>query len=278
MHYRHAYHAGNFADVFKHVLLCGLLQALNRKDKPWCYLETHAGAGIYELDSAAAGKTEEWQDGIARLGGLDYPPEPLKAFLKIALAQPLRYPGSPLFAQALAREGDRLVLCEKVADVQAQLSVHVQAELHLRDGYEAHGLLPPKEKRGLILVDPPFEARDEFVRVSDFLKKAVARFSNGVYAVWYPLKNRHEAERFLRRVQRDCGRPLLNIEFDNGAAAEGQMRGCGLLVVNPPFQFAGDMEPALKLLVRKLAQGPRARYVAQELSGEPLQTKPARSK
>ena len=260
MHYRHAYHAGNFADVFKHILLVGLLQALNRKDKPWCYLDTHAGAGRYDLDSAAAGKTAEWEGGIGRLRGLKNAPEPLAGFLKIVGAKTTRYPGSPLFAEALMRPGDRLVLCEKEPEVYEQLKSTLHAEIHQRAGYGAHGLVPPKEKRGLILIDPPFEARDEFTRASEFLAKACARFSNGVYALWYPLKNRHEAERFLRRVQRDIAQPLLNIAFENGAPGEGQMRACGLLVVNPPFQFEREIEPALKILVRELAQGPRAQY------------------
>ena len=262
MHYRHAYHAGNFADVFKHVLLVGLLQAQNRKDKPWCYLDTHAGAGRYDLNSAAAGKTAEWEDGIGRLRGLPGAPEPLKSFLDIVGPKTTRYPGSPVFAQALMRAGvgDRLVLCEKVPEVCADLKSLMRAEIHERDGYGAHGLLPPREKRGLILIDPPFEARDEFVQVSDFLVKACTRFETGVYAVWYPLKNRHEAERFLRRCQRTIARPQLTISFENGAPGEGQMRACGLHIVNPPFQFAQGIEPALKVLTRELAQGPRAAY------------------
>ena len=262
MHYRHAYHAGNFADVFKHVLLCGLLQAIARKDKPWMYLETHAGAGLYDLSGEAAGKTAEWRDGIGRLKDVREGPEALMSFMACVRAQKAqRYPGSPLFAQASGQP--RLVLCEKVPEVWFDLKSRISAEIHQRDGYEAHALLPPKEKRGLILVDPPFEARDEFERISGFLGHAVERFRSGVYAVWYPLKNRHEAQRFLRRCQRDLPVPALNIEFENGAAGEGQMRACGLLILNPPFRFAQDMEPALKVLVKKLAQGPRARHEFQ---------------
>lgn len=266
VHYQHRYHAGNFADVFKHVLLCGLLAALNRKDKPWCYVETHAGAGTYDLADEAAGRTAEYADGIARIAHLSKAPEPLAGFLKI-IADANRdgglrhYPGSPQFARAFARTQDRLVLCEKMPEIADQLRLAMGRDarlaVHQRDGYEAHALLPPAEKRGLVLIDPPFERGDEFGAAGEFLLKALGRFANGVYAAWYPVKNRYEAQRFLRRMQRDLTRPALNFEFDNGAPGKGQMRACGLLVVNPPFRFDPEMQPALNLLVRELAQGPK---------------------
>ena len=194
MHYQHAYHAGNFADVFKHVLLCGLLAALGRKDKPWCFFDTHAGAGDYDLAGEGATRTGEWRDGIGRLADVAGAPEMVVDFLRIALAAPGRYPGSPLFACDLARPGDRLVLCEKVPAVAEQLKRALRgdarAAVHLRDGYEAASLLPPAEKRGLVLIDPPFERVDEFEAVGDFLEQALARFAGGVYTAWYPLKNR----------------------------------------------------------------------------------------
>lgn len=272
MHYQHRYHAGNFADVFKHVLLCGLLSALSRKDKPWCYLDTHAGAGEYDLTQEAAGRTGEYEHGIARLAGLQDAPAGLAELLRIVgginAGGALRhYPGSPLLARALMRGQDRLVLCEKVPAVSAELRSIFgrvpRTAVHERDGYEAHGLLPPPEKRGLVLVDPPFEARDEFERCGDLLQKSLARFAQGLYAVWYPVKNRHEAQRFLRRAQRELAQPVLNFEFDTGAPAEGQMRACGLLVVNPPFRFEREMAPALNVLKRELAQGPKAAWSAE---------------
>lgn len=276
MHYQHRYHAGNFADVFKHVLLCGLLGALNRKDKPWSYLETHAGAGEYDLGGEAAGRTGEYTDGIARLMGLQNAPAPLDEFLRIVASVndgPLRhYPGSPRFAQAFMRAQDRLVLCEKVPEIAEELRRNLgrgaRAAIHHRDGYEAHGLLPPAEKRGLVLIDPAFEDRREFEAVGDFLVQSLARFSNGIFAAWYPLKNRHEAQRFARRMQRELTRPLQNFEFDNGAPGEGQMRACGLLVVNPPFQFDRGMAPALNILQRELAQGPKPSYQIEWLRPE----------
>ena len=155
MHYRHAYHAGNFADVHKHVVLVGLLQALSRKDSPWCYLETHAGAGLYDLAGAAANATAEWQDGIAQLALDGESPEPLAAYLAAVRAlnapgAPLKtYPGSPALAQTLLRDKDRLLLCENVPavfdELKTLLAREPQATLHQRDGYEAHALLPPAE-------------------------------------------------------------------------------------------------------------------------------------
>ncbi len=261
MHYQHQFHAGNFADVFKHVALCGLFAALNRKDAPWFFLDTHAGAGRYDLNSAAAGKTGEWREGIARLAQLKEAPEPLATLLR--LAQGRHYPGSPLIAKALARPQDRVVLCEKVPMIAAQLKTNcASAELHERDGYEAASLLPPKEKRGLILVDPPFERPDEFDAAAQFLKSAQARFAHGIYAVWYALKNRRGADQFLRKAAA-LNRPWRAFEFDNGAKAEGQMHACGLLVLNPPFQFDADIRPAMELLVERLAQGPNASYEAK---------------
>ena len=268
MHYRHAYHAGNFADVHKHVVLVGLLQALSRKDSPWSYLETHAGAGLYDLRSAASLKTAESQDGIGQLVADGSYAEPIASYLKAVRALNASgeavyiYPGSPVLAQALLREKDRLVLCENVADVFAELRQHFgrdrQAILHERDGYEAHALLPPPEKRGLVLVDPPFERRDEFEAMEEFLIKAQARFAGGIYAFWYPLKNSFEVERFGRRIALASQKPVLDICLDTGAPAEGQMRGSGMVIVNPPYRFAEEMEPVLKDLARTLSLGPRA--------------------
>ncbi len=275
MHYRHSYHAGNFADVFKHVVLCGLLAALSRKDKPWCYVETHAGAGAYDLQGEGATRTGEWRDGIGKLWGLDRVPDVLQTFLDVVRGLngtgTLRhYPGSPLFAQALARERDRLLLCEKVPEIAAELRENLKGErravVHHRDGHEAHALLPPAEKRGLVLVDPPFERPDEFGAAAELVGKCVKRFAAGVYAVWYPLKNRHAAARFERQVARHCDEPPLRIAFETGAPGEGQMRGCAVLVVNPPFGLERSLAPCGRMLAELLAQGPRPLYDARPVA------------
>jgi 23S rRNA (adenine2030-N6)-methyltransferase len=233
VHYRHSYHAGNFADVFKHVLLVGLLGALNRKDKPWCYLETHAGAGDYDLGFEGASRTGEWREGIGRLGDAGGAPEMVAEYLRLiaaarATGSPEHYPGSPQFARALARAEDRLVLCEKVPEVAAELKASLRgdrrAAIHLRDGYEAHSLLPPPEKRGLVLIDPPFERTDELDAIAELIQKSVARFAGGIYAAWYPVKNPHLVSRFARRVAKDTAKPVLNLEFDNGAEADDEIR------------------------------------------------------
>jgi 23S rRNA (adenine2030-N6)-methyltransferase len=269
MHYRHAFHAGNFADAFKHVVLCGLLGALSRKDKPWCYVETHAGAGAYDLSGEGATRTGEWREGIGRLFGAAAAPPLVESWLDVVRGLngtgALRhYPGSPLFAQSCARESDRLVLCEKLpavaADLKANLAGERRAVVHVRDGYEAHALLPPAEKRGLVLVDPPFERPDEFTAVGDLFEKCLKRFVAGVHAAWYPLKNRHAAERFERRVARMCAEPPLRLALETGAPGEGQMRACAVLVANAPFGFAEAFDPAGRWLARALAQGPRARF------------------
>jgi len=271
VHYRHSFHAGNFADVFKHIVLCALLAALNRKDKPWCCLESHAGAGAYDLTGEGAMRTGEWREGIGRLHGESHPPAQVEAFLDVVRGLNgtgvLRYyPGSPLFAQAWAREHDRMVLCEKVPEIAAELRENLKGErraiVHRRDGYEAHALLPPAEKRGLMLIDPPFERPDEFDAAAGLVEKSMARFAGGIYAIWYPLKNRHAAGRFERHVARLCDEPPLRLSLDNGAPGEGQMRSCAVLVVNAPFGFARDFESCGQWLARALAQGPRPAYRA----------------
>jgi 23S rRNA (adenine2030-N6)-methyltransferase len=300
MHYRHAFHAGNFADVFKHVLLCALLSSLNRKDKPWCFLDTHAGAGLYDLGEDSSQRTGEWRDGIGRLLQLDPVPAPLSAYLRIirgfqsgeAAGGSVLYPGSPLIARACARQQDRLVLCERVPEVADELravlrdwrrltpALHesqaedepprnrpgdglIKVALHLRDGYEAAALLPPDERRGLVLVDPPFERPDEFEAVAAFLETAVRRFAGGVYAAWYPLKNFPAAGRFARQAARRTQRPALDLRLDTDAPGEGQMRRCGLLLLNPPFGFAAEAQAVLEALAPLLAQGPRPAWTIE---------------
>ena len=271
MHYRHSFHAGNFADVFKHAVLWALLAALSRKDKAWGYLETHAGAGAYDLSGEGATKTGEWRDGIGLIYDADHAPEPVASLL----AQVRRfnndgalrhYPGSPLLALACARDLDRLVLCERQPDIAEELKANVGREkrvtIHRRDGYEAHALLPLAEKRGLMLVDPPFERPDEFEAAAELAEKSLARFAGGVIATWYPLKNRHAAARFERRVAKAAGKGALRLELATGARAEGQMRACAVLIANPPFGFAQDFEAAGAWLKHELAQGPHALYEA----------------
>ncbi len=264
MHYQHRFHAGNFADVFKHVLLVALLRALNAKDKPWCYCDTHAGAGEYLLDDAGAQRTAEFHDGIARLwSATDAPPAVADYLTQVRALNGeggLRvYPGSPQFALQLARPHDRLLLCERVPAVVEQLRIHLSGDervhIHARDGYESVALLPPKEKRGLVLIDPPFERPDEFDACADFLQQGLRRFSTGVFAIWYPYKQRHTTERWLRRVRQTLTHEAVNLTLAVSHAAEGQMRGCGLLVVNPPYAFRAEAEASVRYLAERLGRG-----------------------
>jgi 23S rRNA (adenine2030-N6)-methyltransferase len=266
MHYRHRFHAGNFADVFKHVLFCGLLDAFARKDKPWFALDTHAGAGLYDLLGQDADRTGEWREGIGRLWS-DTGPHPELVSLYLDQVRALQgqdgalrlYPGSPLLAgRSLGAQG-RLALCEKIEAVAEELRYAMtgigQTAIHVRNGYETLGLLPPAEKRGLVLIDPPFEAVDEFDRVLAYLQTAFARFAHGVYAIWLPLKNGHASARFLRRARSLSPRPSVSCSLETGAPGEGQMRACGMLIFNPPFGFEAQARAALPWLSERLAQG-----------------------
>ena len=291
MHYRHAFHAANFADVFKHVLLAGLLTALSRKDKPWVCIDTHAGAGAYELSSSEAGIGEEWRQGIARVdeagdaAGAAVPEmvRQYRAALRACgfdlAAGRMRYPGSPQLACSLARPtiGDRLVLCEKIEPVADDLrremrGAAVATQVHVRSGYEAWALLPPPEKRGLLLIDPPFEQGSEFDAIAELVTRAVARFANGVQAIWYPLKDERACGQFVRRVARETGRPALDLRIETDAPARSvdangiakrRMTACGLLVVNPPFGFEDAARAALPWLSERLALGEAAGWSVQ---------------
>lgn len=281
MNYRHAFHAGNFADVFKHAILLALLDALMRKDTPLCYLETHAGRGRYALDDAQADKTGEWRDGIARLFAAPETPKPLRRYLDAIRAfnpdgTPRVYPGSPLLAAQGLRENDRLVLCElqddEAAALRATFRDDKRAHVHHRDGYAAmKALLPPSEKRGLVLIDPPFEAqRDEFRAIEAALRKAHARWPTGVYAVWYPIKRRAAIMPF----QRWLGARRLNNVFKNVLLTELLVRpddsplrlnGCGIVIINAPWQFDATIAAMLPALKSLLAQAPGASHRLQQL-------------
>ncbi|NBC94742.1 MAG: 23S rRNA (adenine(2030)-N(6))-methyltransferase RlmJ, partial [Deinococcus-Thermus bacterium] len=207
MNYRHAFHAGNAADVVKHALVVRLIEALQAKPKPICVLDAFAGIGVYDLAHGPATRTGEFRDGIARL--LDAPSVPPEAERYVALVRALnpagaavRYPGSPALAAALLRDGDRLVAVEQhpedAAALKAAFAGDGRVQVHRRDGWEAMAaLVPPAERRGLVLADPAFEVVDEFARMTAALVKAHARWPTGVYALWYPIKHRPPVDAFL---------------------------------------------------------------------------------
>jgi 23S rRNA (adenine2030-N6)-methyltransferase len=256
MNYRHGYHAGNFADVVKHIALIAILSHLKKKEAPFAVIDTHGGRGSYDLSGEQASKTGEAASGIGRLAGLtgDMPPS-LAAYIECA-GQGGVYPGSPLIAARLMRPSDRLVAIEKhpeeAALLRAALAPWRKAGVEEADGYaRLPKLLPPPERRGLILIDPPFEAVDEFALLAAALRAAYRRFATGIYLVWYPVKSQSAAEGFIGEAL-TTGAQALTIEIGIDAP-EGKLARSGLLVLNPPYGFEAEMRAVLARLEPVLA-------------------------
>ncbi|MBI3779258.1 MAG: 23S rRNA (adenine(2030)-N(6))-methyltransferase RlmJ [Gammaproteobacteria bacterium] len=266
MNYRHIFHAGNFADVFKHLVLSLLLKSLHRKDAPFCYLDTHAGAGRYDLSSAAAQKTGEYRDGIKRLWNGQSMPE-LADYLAAVRAlndgHTLRYyPGSPRIARFFLRPQDRAVLLELQSEECAQLKADFAGDRQVlvqgQDGYAGlKAFLPPKERRGLALIDPPYESDKEFEQVIDGLRSAYARWDSGMYALWYPIKSRPPVERFHRMLVATGIRKILLAEFSPYPEDSAfRLNGCGMVVINPPWKLDETLHSVLPALLERLRQHP----------------------
>ena len=264
MNYRHHFHAGNFADVMKHVLLLQLLSRLNTKDKPYRYIDTHGGAGKYDLSTAEAQKSGEFLNGIHRLVKLDdsikrNAPEGVKQYLKVV--EDMRagsgkgaYPGSPWFALEGMRDIDKATIFEMQRDVFQQLYYNIRdkrAGLHERNAYEGLlGVIPPKEKRGLVMIDPPYEIeRKDFPQLVELMVAAYKKWPTGVFAVWYPIKDRAMIERVEKKMIKTGIRRQLVCEIcvwpDDTPVG---LNGCGLLVINPPWKFSQDADEALQWL------------------------------
>lgn len=264
--YRHLFHAGNFADVFKHALLARLLIALGAKGKPYLFLDTHAGTGRYDLSHEWAWKAREFENGIARLWERRDVPAALAPYMDIVRAGNPKgrlryYPGSPLIALELRRPGGRLVFTELNKDDCAELQTVVgrarNTSVHLMDGYHAlTAFLPPAEKRGLVLLDSSFDRAREFPRIVKALKEAHQRWATGVYAIWYPQMEAAPMRDFARSVEKSGIRKILRLELTIGGVGEARhMRGCGMLVVNPPWKFDSEARPLLDWLAQALSQG-----------------------
>ncbi|MBX3508345.1 MAG: 23S rRNA (adenine(2030)-N(6))-methyltransferase RlmJ [Parvibaculum sp.] len=275
MNYRHAYHAGNFADVMKHALLTLVIGHMKKKDKPFFLLDTHAGTGMTELGGEEAQKTGEYLQGIARLLDTPVPHPALTAYLdavrKLGGTPLTRYPGSPALMAHLARAEDRLAFCElhpeDAARLRANFRRDARVKSHEMDGYTAlKAMLPPKERRGVILIDPPFEQRDEYARLAEALAEAHRRFATGTYLIWYPLKDPAVSGEFLERLAAGGPPRTLALEVQVMATDPMRMTGSGMILVNPPFvlteQGPDGKSAALSLLdwlAAALAQGPGAR-------------------
>ena len=269
MNYRHVYHAGNFADVLKHVVLIALIEALKTKQTPFAVLDTHAGAGRYSLASEEALKTGEFRDGVMRLLAAERLPTLVHAYLNLVRPQNgvQHYPGSPLIAAQLLRDSDRLILCEvqdaEVESLRQLFARDGRVAVHQRDGYQAMAaLLPPAEKRGLVLIDSPFEAQEqEFRIIEEALTAAHKHFANGVYAVWYPIKLRQSVLPFHRWLKESGMRKVLVAEIcvhpDNSAL---RLNGCGMAIINAPYKLDRTLAEMLPTLATTLAQSRYAQF------------------
>ena len=255
MNYRHAYHAGNFADVVKHAVLSRIVEYMKRKDGAFRVIDTHAGTGLYDLSSEEAQKTGEWRSGIGRLLEADLPDgaaallEPYLGVVRsLNRGQPFRfYPGSPVLTKALMRGPDRLTAIELHPQDCFALRTRFSGDWQVRvielDGWLALGAhLPPKEKRGLVLVDPPFEKDGEFERLVEGLARAHRRWPGGTYALWYPIKDHRALGRF-RSTLKDTGIPkMIDIVFEiRQPSPEPRLDGTGMIVVNPPYVLEDEL-------------------------------------
>jgi 23S rRNA (adenine2030-N6)-methyltransferase len=257
VNYRHTYHAGGFSDVVKHAVFALLIERLKEKPAAFAVLDTHAGIGQYDLQSETAEKTGEWKLGIGRL--LEGESHPLlQTYLDIARAQ--LYPGSPRIARALMRPQDRLSLCElhpeDFAELKRAFRRDAQVSMHARDGWEAlPALVPPKEKRGIALIDPAFEATDEFARMLKALTAAYRRWPGGQYALWYPIKHRAPVEMFLGALKATGLKKILLLELTvHAVLTADRLNGCGMILVNSPWQFDATLLELLPWLQARLAQ------------------------
>jgi 23S rRNA (adenine2030-N6)-methyltransferase len=259
VNYRHAFHAGNFADVHKHIVLLALLERLKRKPKPLFYLDTHAGRGWYDLLSPDALRGNEWQAGVARAAPINTSNQDLRRYLQAVSSPqdllntgPQRYPGSPVLAMRELRDGDRIVLVEKqIGEAQALEQVtrgRRGVSVVCGDGYAAlKAYLPPRENRGLVLIDPPYESDNEFAKVERALYLGLSRWPNGVFALWYPIKAGREMQRLHTALQGSGVKKLLLVELNvRPADSPLGLNGSGLIIANPPWQFDEEMLPALR--------------------------------
>jgi 23S rRNA (adenine2030-N6)-methyltransferase len=256
MNYRHAYHAGNFGDVIKHIVLVLCLDYLQRKEGGLCLIDAHAGAGFYRLDSEEAEKTGEWQRGIGRLASVSGAPAGLQLYLDLVQADigMHRYPGSPFLLARLLRSQDRLIASElhgpTFETLQAVLSPCKAARTIHKDAYECiRANIPPKERRGLVLIDPPFELKEEFETLARQLREWKKRWATGVYIVWYPIKA-HLPVADLKEAARELSLPRTWCleAFILPREQPETLNGCGLLIVNVPYTVPERVEVFLPYL------------------------------
>ena len=273
MNYRHAYHAGNFADVLKHVVLALVIEYMKRKEAPFRVIDVHAGAGRYALTSAEADKTGEWQGGIGRLLGADAKPLPpdvarhLQPYLEAVRGENAGaalevYPGSPAIALRSMRTQDTLIANELHPEERARLKAAIGSDRRVKvmalDAWVAlKSLLPPKERRGIVLIDPPFEEAGELDRMVEGLSQGLQRFASGIYLAWYPIKDPKPIASFHAGLAALGVPELMRIELLIQRPSDPErLNGCGLIVANPPYTLEGELRAILPDLSRRLAAGP----------------------
>jgi 23S rRNA (adenine2030-N6)-methyltransferase len=269
MNYRHGYHAGNFADVVKHAVLARVLTYMKQKPRPFRVIDTHAGAGRYDLAGPEARKTGEWQDGIGRIFDAELPAHVadllapyLDAVRSANSGGALKvYPGSSLIARRIMRREDVLVANELNASEFERLKHELgraknTTVLNIDARHAVKSLLPPKERRGVVLIDPPFEARSEFADLAVAVGDAMARFSDGVYLIWYPLKDEAAANRFVAEATARPNLEFLDVRLAVSAPFPGLgLTAAGLLIINPPYLLREELEAVLPVLRDRMAEG-----------------------
>jgi 23S rRNA (adenine2030-N6)-methyltransferase len=297
--YRHAFHAGNHADVLKHVVTIQLLRYLGQKDAPYMYIDTHAGAGVYALDSGYAAKNTEYETGISRLWDRKDLPPPLEEYVQLIKAMnpsgKMRYyPGSPYCADKTMREQDRLrlfelhpseikILEENFRKVEAHAAAQGQRPaargkrvmIQRGDGFVGlRALLPPPSRRGLILIDPPYEVKDDYRYVRDTLKDALSRFATGTYAVWYPVLQRMESRQLPEKLKQLPGNTWLNVTLSVSTPSPDGfgLHSSGMFVINPPWTLEPMLREIMPYLVKVLANDAGAGFTLESGEGSMVNT------
>jgi 23S rRNA (adenine2030-N6)-methyltransferase len=297
--YRHAFHAGNHADVLKHVVTIQLLRYLGQKDTPYMYIDTHAGAGVYALDSGYAAKNTEYETGISRLWDRKDLPPPLEEYVQLVKAMnpsgKMRYyPGSPYCADKTMREQDRLrlfelhpseikILEENFRKVEAHAAAQGQRPaargkrvmIQRGDGFLGlRALLPPPSRRGLILIDPPYEVKDDYRYVRDTLKDALSRFATGTYAVWYPVLQRMESRQLPEKLKQLPGNTWLNVTLSVSTPSPDGfgLHSSGMFVINPPWTLEPMLREIMPYLVKVLANDAGAGFTLESGEGSMVNT------
>ncbi|CAM3753354.1 23S rRNA (adenine(2030)-N(6))-methyltransferase RlmJ [Parendozoicomonas haliclonae] len=269
--YRHGFHAGNHADVLKHLVQTLVLEHLTKKEKPLRYIDTHSATGGYALDDAFAQKTSEWQEGIGQLWQAENLPEELSSYLDVirefnSNSEKLKvYPGSPSVAEALLRPYDKLALFELHSADYRDLVRNFEGDRRVStsntDGFKGLiSLLPPVERRAFVLIDPPYEVKDDYKTVIKTLEGAMQRFATGVYAVWYPMLDSEHSRMFPRNLERMGAQKWLHVTLQVRGKQTGGMYGSGMFVVNPPWMLEKQLKDVLPQLTARLKQSPDATF------------------